>query len=715
MVFTLMGGALERTWDEYPEYDSVLIGTQDQLLSRALNRGYGVGRARWPVDFAFLNNDVLWVFDEVQLMGGGGLFTSAQMQAFRETFGSYGPARSIWMSATLAPEWLKTVDFANQVNGARVLTLDETDLGHPVVRQRLAARKPLVRTGLHLTKRDVKQPERYAAQVADLVQENHRPGTVTLVIVNRVNRAQAVWSALKKRGVSDRLLLLHSRFRPVERERLRARLQEWQQGDAVVVATQAVEAGVDLSARTLITETAPWASMVQRFGRCNRYGEAPPEGPDAARVLIIDVEEDEDAALPYRPEELAQTAAILEGLVDVGVAGLPEVPLPPPRGAVIRKKDILDLFDTTPDLTGLDVDISPYVREVTDTDVQVFWRAIPEGRPEREPPRPRPDEICPVSLAQIREYLAQKQRERRRRAWMWDGFIEDWVVVDGQNRHPVPGQLLLLDAQDGGYDPDLGFVPTLWDPVPPVTDRETDVEDESDRYDGDPRSFLGSGRFVELTEHLRDVREETLVLVRRLGVPCPAEALAEAAAWHDVGKAHPVMRARLTSGLPEGDPRREQLWAKSGTPRRTEGDRKHFRHELASALAYLGVRREVGENGLTDLVAYLIAAHHGKVRVSIRSLPNETDPGDGRLFARGIWQGDELPAVVLGDGTTMPPQVLDLTWMLLGGREEASWLERVMRLLEQYGPFRLAFLEAVLRVADWRASEKEAVEPWTIE
>lgn len=38
-----------------------------------------------------------------------------------------------------------------------------------------------------------------------------------------------------------------------------------------VVATQAVEAGVDVSARVLITELAPWSSLVQRFGRCNRY------------------------------------------------------------------------------------------------------------------------------------------------------------------------------------------------------------------------------------------------------------------------------------------------------------------------------------------------------------------------------------------------------------------------------------------------------------
>jgi hypothetical protein len=47
------------------------------LLSRALNRGYGMSRYRWPMHFGLLNNDCLWVMDEVQLMGSG-LTTSLQ-------------------------------------------------------------------------------------------------------------------------------------------------------------------------------------------------------------------------------------------------------------------------------------------------------------------------------------------------------------------------------------------------------------------------------------------------------------------------------------------------------------------------------------------------------------------------------------------------------------------------------------------------------------
>lgn len=61
----LMGGEeTDRDWDIWPERTAILIGTQDMLLSRALNRSYGMSRYRWPMHFGLLNNDCLWVLDE---------------------------------------------------------------------------------------------------------------------------------------------------------------------------------------------------------------------------------------------------------------------------------------------------------------------------------------------------------------------------------------------------------------------------------------------------------------------------------------------------------------------------------------------------------------------------------------------------------------------------------------------------------------------------
>jgi CRISPR-associated endonuclease/helicase Cas3 len=108
-VYPLMGGMADDSWALEPEREAVLVGTIDMLLSRALNRGFGRRRSAWPIDFGLVNSDCQWVFDEVQLMDAA-VATSCQLQAFRERFALAAPAHTVWMSATLEPSWLETVD-----------------------------------------------------------------------------------------------------------------------------------------------------------------------------------------------------------------------------------------------------------------------------------------------------------------------------------------------------------------------------------------------------------------------------------------------------------------------------------------------------------------------------------------------------------------------------------------------------------------------------
>jgi len=66
---------------------------------------------------------------------------------------------------------------------------------------------------------------------------------------------------------------------------------------------------------------------------------------------------------------------------------------------------------------------------------------------------------------------------------------------------------------------------------------------------------------------------------------------------------------------------------------------------------------------------------------------------------------DELPGVQVPGGDT-PPLLLSLDPVRMGRAPDGSpsWSERALRLLDELGPFRLGFLEALVRLADWRAS-----------
>jgi CRISPR-associated endonuclease/helicase Cas3 len=205
---------------------------------------------------------------------------------------------------------------------------------------------------------------------------------------------------------------------------------------------------------------------------------------------------------------------------------------------------------------------------------------------------------------------------------------------------------------------------------------------------------------ISLARHSAHVREQANTLAENLGLSNPErDLIIEAALWHDLGKSHEAFIS-LTGGV------RPPLakWPSVKGGGRPSGSRQYFRHELASALGYLANRYWAED---ASLVAYLIAAHHGKVRMRLRALPKEPAPTDGRLFARGVWDGDMLPETRLDD-RVVPSTKLDLDLMQLGeGPCGSSWSARTQALLKMHGPFRLAWLEALVRIADWRASQAE--------
>lgn len=700
-----------RNWDLYPEKPAILIGTQDMLLSRALNRGYGMSRYRWPMQFGLLNNDCLWVLDETQLMGVG-LETSAQLAGFRHDsrLPTVGPCPTWWMSATLDQSRLATVDHAPPASGWSVLQIEAADRQLPAVRDRVTAHKPIRRAPVRLSAATQKT---YAAALAELVLKQHQAGSLTLVVLNRVDRTQAVYEALKRLKPADPLALVHSRFRPGDRAAHEAVLHS--ERGRIVVATQAVEAGVDVSARTLITELAPWASLVQRFGRCNRRGEFK---AGQAQVLWVDIEAgsgNDELAWPYTSDELARARDALEKVSDVGPQALQGVAVsePPAVRPVIRRKDLLELFDTTPDLAGHDLDISRYIRDGDDTDVQVFWRDLGGASPKADEPQPAPAELCRVSLPRFRDFLAKLQKAADKlgnaaQAWSWNPLSEEWQPV----RAARAGATYLLDVRAGGYSTELGWTGEVGSgPVVPLL---PSAAAQYRSYGSDAASLLGV--WVTLADHSQHVVAETTALAQSLAAELSAvlphgnavQLMATAARWHDLGKAHAAFQQMLCG---EDAARRASLWAKSAN-RNGRCPRRFFRHELASALAWLQTAPPDAPE--RDLVAWLIAAHHGKVRLSIRSLPGEEPPPDrpDTRIARGVVEGDTLPPEAFAAiGAPVPAQPVSLSLEVMemgaGPNGEPSWLARMLALRDRFGPFCLAWLETLLRAADARVSRSE--------
>ena len=684
-VHVLMGGEGDlKSWAEYPEEDMILIGTQDMLLSRALMRGYGMSRYQWPIHFALLHNDCLWVFDEVQLMGAG-LATSAQIEAFRREFPIAKKSRTLWISATLNRDWLATVDLRAHMNSLTTRAIGDED--RKQAGDRLRAAKILAKASFWLSK-DVGNKaglQSYLENLRDLVLEAHDARAQTLVIVNRVERAQRLFRLLQEKRPGKGDLLVHARFRAAERATQARSLQEGRGADRLIIATQAIEAGVDISSKTLVTELAPWASMVQRFGRCNRYGEHNAAG---ARILWVDIEDDKDLSPPYDIEALSIARDKLNGLDSASPQDLPPTDTSRPLTAVLRHKDLLDLFNTDPDLSGFDVDVSDYIRDSGTPGLQVFWREFkddpntpePQGRPARE-------ELCPVSIGQAKDFTKHKDTS----LWQWDSLDGRWTRLD---RSPRPGMTLLARAADGGYDTTIGFDATL--KKPPVQIVSVGSSSAENAYGEDWRSC--QNKPVALNDHLGHVADQADKLCVGVGETSHRGIVVRAGRWHDLGKAHEVFDTTMHAcdRAPAG------FLAKS--PCKGHHSRKFFRHELASMLGW--VTQHDGEAN-ADLIAYLILAHHGKVRMSMRAMPAEEADEGVKRFARGVWESDILPALDF-DGEHSDEITLKLALMEIGeGEQGASWTERTLRLLDNYGPFKLAWLETLVRLADWRASSIE--------
>jgi CRISPR-associated endonuclease/helicase Cas3 len=816
-VNQLMGGAIDDEWVRQPDKPWVLVGTQDQLLSRALNRGYAMSRFEWPVHFGLLNNDCRWLIDEVQLMGPG-LWTTSQLDWMRrKRFRPLKPCLTTWMSATVGTSFLSTTDRTRDGLGEpsseqidfdmklKTALKDDTDLAWwRAAKRPVEWWEPAELNGktAGAEKRGSAKPSTATVTpdaIAKDVEEKHARGTLSLVVCNTVDMAREVFRAL----APTHKVLLTSRFRRGDRRLHEQRLLEFDanrkagnlpNGDPglICVSTQTIEAGVDISAHCLWTELAPWPSMLQRLGRLNRKGDDQDASAWVWETLKQAGNKKVERIGPYEVADIARAKKLVAAFAPFSqespfaeaIAKLTKTcakelkeALQPRPSPLPRALDVHGLFSTERDVHGGFTDVSAFVRGMDpDLDATVFWREWSGDSPPRgvelDGPLLEPaKEGCPVSFVRVQKMLESSKGK----AWLWDDEADRWERVN--HRDIRPGMLVMLKRDVGGYDSTEGW-----------------TGDKANALAEAPRAGHGAtlrddawteiGYWSRLEDHLQDARGEAEKLCTALSLARDArQAVVEASGLHDLGKAHPQWQAALPdrSGLPDallaksprvvaadvvGDDsavrteftnlRSHARVLPDGSRRRGREDvvrlrwaideklsddelktlrgvagvrwaghlqfRPGLRHEVASALAMWRKYRASEPKPYPALAVYLAATHHGKARTVLRSTTGEGDdvfgvrsdpnelvigadnwPLDFSIAndgAEGRWEGDTF--VLTGHGWT------GLVADLLGPwRPEDESDSGVVPRTEprQLGPFALAYLEALVRIADWRASD----------
>lgn len=241
----------EQPDDEFFDRGRVIITTYDQLLSGLLCAPYGLSHRQRNLNAAAVVGSLI-VFDEFHLMGlRTALLTSAaSLRLFQ------GLTQAVWMTATATAA---PVEELRNALGCRSLELTPAE----------TRELPVVATTERTLRREA------AALTADEVQA--RASGRTIVIVNTVERAQALYRSLEPWASERRipLICLHARFFKADRakriQELYRLFGEGSSGPAILIATQVVEAGIDISCDHLLTELCPMNALLQRAGRCARF------------------------------------------------------------------------------------------------------------------------------------------------------------------------------------------------------------------------------------------------------------------------------------------------------------------------------------------------------------------------------------------------------------------------------------------------------------
>ncbi|MEI8078206.1 MAG: type I-U CRISPR-associated helicase/endonuclease Cas3 [bacterium] len=720
-------------WRNNPGRPAIIVGTVDMIGSRLLFSGYGCGFKTKPLHAGFLGQDSLLIHDEAHLEPAfqSLVETVACEQARCKEFGIFRV-----MALTATPR-----------GGAVPFGLTEEEKKPPVelpdppqkpvhvVWRRQKAKKKI---SLH----EVKDGKNLADEVTRIALSFKGKNSAVLVFVRKIDDVEKIVKKLPSGAVQQ----LTGTWRGLERDALAkgdpifARFMSKpsvtpKTGTVYLICTSAGEVGVNISADHLVCDLSTFDSMAQRFGRVNRFGDR----TDTEIHVLYSKEFDDKNELDKRKKK---TLELLQSLNEDGSPKALSGLNPDDRRAAFAPAPVIlpatdILFDAWA-LTSIRgklpgrPPVEPYLHGVSEwepPETHVAWREevdvisgellekyLPEDLLDDYPLKPHellrdhsdrvfkhlevlakkyPD--CPVWLVDddgcVELLTLTKIADKNMKARIYHRTVVLPPSVGG-----LDGGMLKSDSNEANDVADEWYTPDdqltqnrirVWDDTPAplgmrrIREIDTNVMPEKEEDDAAvslrrywrwyerPKIGEGNGsgsnmKPVLLADHANDTEKTAKQIVRNLPLSDELKfAVSLAARCHDRGKNRGVYQHNI------GNHFKVNVLARSGgnmrpivlTP---------YRHEFGSLLevqldpVFLKLN-----DAMKDFVLHLVASHHGRARPHFP--PDEAfDP--------------ELP-----DGVDMEDQANKVA-------------QRFARLQRRYGRWGLAYLESLLRAADYAAS-----------
>jgi CRISPR-associated endonuclease/helicase Cas3 len=765
-ISTLRGQfADNREWSADPSRPAVISGTVDMIGSRLLFSGYGIGFKSKPLHAGFLGQDVLLVHDEAHLEPAFQQLI-VEIKKEQKRCNEFGKFHVMELSATSrgnGGEEKRGASFElteAEKNPPAVIPNPATEPTHYVWRRQKAKK------ALELHK--IEDENELAEKVKEFALKHKESGLAILVFVRKVEDVEKVIKKLPKnsteqltgtlRGLERDSLVkkpIFQRFFPPSN---RDSTVTPAPGTVYLVCTSAGEVGVNISADHMVCDLSTFESMTQRFGRVNRFGDCDdtqidvvyPKGfgkkdkkTDSIKVSELDQRRKKTLELLKNLKGDASPAAL--GKLDPTTCREAFAPTP----AILPATDILfDAWALTTIREKLPgrPPVEPYLHGISEwqpPETHIAWRQeVWELRREFTDEEDRKQfqefaaelledyplkahELLRDSIFRICDKLvtlAEKYGDHP--VWVQEANGSTIVTVLSKVADlslvgrtvilpPEAGGLKIADGRSAGLFDGSGYVPEyrnlydvadMWEdgkgllrkrvwqgdvaPGGMALEREIKFENPEDE-DAEPikvwRWFVRKPEAASersriaypLQPHLDEVKSAARQMVGRLSLPGDiANAVVLAAWFHDLGK----HRERWQRSL--GNIRYPiEVYAKSGrlpdgTVLRSREFCKDYRHEFGSLLDILDEKHQNHAEFMTlshdmrDLVLHLVAAHHGRARPHFPADEADDPERNGQAIAA---LAIEIP-------------------------------RRFARLQRKYGRWGLAYLESLVRAADYAVS-----------